>query len=29
MKKVYPDARAALSGLLKDGMLICCGGFGL
>src|SRR5690349_4512141 len=29
MKKVYPDAQAALSGLLKDGMLICCGGFGL
>src|SRR6187200_1754827 len=29
MKKVYPDAKAALAGLLKDGMLICCGGFGL
>ncbi len=29
MKKVYPDARAALAGVLKDGMLICCGGFGL
>jgi 3-oxoacid CoA-transferase subunit A len=29
MKKVYPDARAALSGLLKDGMLIMAGGFGL
>src|SRR5690242_39178 len=29
MKKVYADAQAALSGLLKDGMLICCGGFGL
>jgi 3-oxoacid CoA-transferase subunit A len=29
MKKVYPDARAALSGLLKDGMLILAGGFGL
>src|SRR3972149_1035442 len=29
MKKVYPDARAAMAGLLKDGMLICCGGFGL
>ena len=29
MKKVYPDAQAALAGLLKDGMLICCGGFGL
>ena len=29
MKKVYPDAKAALAGLLNDGMLICCGGFGL
>src|ERR1700753_2272067 len=29
MKKVYPDATAALAGLLKDGMLICAGGFGL
>src|ERR671921_2492922 len=29
MKKVYPDAKAALAGVLKDGMLICCGGFGL
>ena len=29
MKKVYPDPKAALAGLLKDGMLICCGGFGL
>ena len=29
MKKVYSDAPAALAGLLKDGMLICCGGFGL
>jgi 3-oxoacid CoA-transferase subunit A len=29
MKKVYPDAGAALSGLLKDGMLIMAGGFGL
>ena len=29
MKKVYPDAKAALAGLLKDGILICCGGFGL
>src|SRR5438105_3096863 len=28
-KKVYPDAKAALAGLLKDGMLICAGGFGL
>jgi 3-oxoacid CoA-transferase subunit A len=29
MKKVYPDAKAALGGLLKDGMLIMAGGFGL
>src|SRR5881275_987420 len=29
MKKVYPDAKAALAGILKDGMLICAGGFGL
>ena len=29
MKKVYPDAAAALAGLLKDGMLIMAGGFGL
>src|SRR3569623_126640 len=29
MKKVYSDAKAALAGVLKDGMLICCGGFGL
>ena len=29
MKKVYPDAKAALAGLLKDGMVICAGGFGL
>src|SRR5262249_39540408 len=29
MKKVYPDARAALAGLLKDGMTIMAGGFGL
>jgi len=29
MKKVYPDAPAALAGLLKDGMLIMAGGFGL
>ena len=29
MKKVYPDARAALAGVLKDGMLIAAGGFGL
>src|ERR687886_781289 len=29
MRKVYPDARAALEGLLKDGMTILAGGFGL
>src|SRR5919199_1365243 len=29
MRKVYPDARAALEGLLKDGMTIMAGGFGL
>ena len=29
VNKVYPDATAALSGLLRDGMLIMAGGFGL
>jgi 3-oxoacid CoA-transferase subunit A len=29
MKKVYPDATLALAGLLKDGMTIMAGGFGL
>ncbi|MDQ1081074.1 CoA transferase subunit A [Pseudoroseomonas cervicalis] len=29
MRKVYPDARAALDGLLRDGMLVHSGGFGL
>ena len=29
MKKVYPDAKSALDGLLFDGMLIASGGFGL
>src|SRR4051794_23723006 len=29
MRKVYPDGRAALSGLLRDGMTIMAGGFGL
>src|SRR5947208_3596704 len=29
MKKIYPDAAAALDGLLHDGMTICAGGFGL
>lgn len=28
-KKLYPDATAALDGLLFDGMTICAGGFGL
>jgi 3-oxoacid CoA-transferase A subunit len=29
MKKIYPDAAAALEGLLLDDMTICAGGFGL
>ena len=29
MRKVYPDAAAALAGLLRDGMMIMAGGFGL
>jgi 3-oxoacid CoA-transferase subunit A len=29
MNKIYPDAAAALDGLLKDGLLIASGGFGL
>jgi 3-oxoacid CoA-transferase subunit A len=29
MKKVYPDAAAALAGLVHDGMTIMAGGFGL
>ena len=29
MSKVFPDARAALAGLIKDGMTIMSGGFGL
>jgi len=29
MKKVYPDAKTALAGQLKDGMTIMAGGFGL
>jgi len=29
MRKVYPDAKSALDGLLRDGMLIHSGGFGL
>ena len=28
-RKIYPDAAAALEGLLFDGMQICAGGFGL
>ena len=27
--KIYPDATAALAGMLRDGMTICAGGFGL
>jgi len=29
MKKVYPDAKSALDGILRDGMLIAAAGFGL
>ena len=29
MKKVYPNAKAALEGVVKDGMMVMCGGFGL
>ena len=29
MNKLFPNAAAALDGVLKDGMLICAGGFGL
>jgi 3-oxoacid CoA-transferase subunit A len=29
MRKIHPDAAAALDGLLFDGMTICAGGFGL
>ena len=29
MKKLYPNAAAALDGVLSEGMLIACGGFGL
>ncbi len=29
MKKIFPDAAAALDGLLHDGMFIAAGGFGL
>jgi len=27
--KVYPDAASALRGLIKDGITLMCGGFGL
>ena len=29
VKKLYPDAHAALAGAIKDGMVIMSGGFGL
>jgi 3-oxoacid CoA-transferase subunit A len=29
MNKLYPDAASALEGVLSDGLLIACGGFGL
>ena len=29
MSKVFPDAKAALDGVLRDGLTIACGGFGL
>ncbi len=29
MNKLYSDAAAALDGVVRDGMTICCGGFGL
>ena len=29
MKKVYPDAKAALAGICRDGMMVMAGGFGL
>jgi 3-oxoacid CoA-transferase subunit A len=29
MKKIYPDAKSALAGLLKDGITVMAGGFGL
>jgi 3-oxoacid CoA-transferase subunit A len=29
VNKIYPDAKTALSGLLRDGMTIMSGGFGL
>jgi 3-oxoacid CoA-transferase subunit A len=29
MNKIFPDARTALTGILKDGMILMAGGFGL
>ena len=29
MNKVYPDAKSALDGVVKDGMMVMSGGFGL
>jgi 3-oxoacid CoA-transferase subunit A len=29
MNKVYPDAKSALEGVVKDGMMVMSGGFGL
>ena len=29
MSKVYTDAKSALEGLLKDGMTIAAGGYGM
>src|ERR1700690_3890135 len=29
LTKLYPDARAALEGIVRDGMLMAIGGFGL
>jgi 3-oxoacid CoA-transferase subunit A len=29
MKKVYPDAKSALAGVVKDGIMVMAGGFGL
>ncbi|MGH6820499.1 MAG: CoA-transferase, partial [Methylocella sp.] len=29
MNKIFPDARSALAGILKDGMTLMSGGFGL
>jgi 3-oxoacid CoA-transferase subunit A len=29
MNKIYPDAASALDGVLRDGLTIACGGFGL